>query len=70
MQMITKVAHTLASRLARAKTAQAIPIVGAGIAAGFNAWFVRTLTQTAFQLYRERFLIEKRGPDVVVQVKG
>jgi hypothetical protein len=70
MQMITKVAHTLASRLVRAKTAQAVPIVGAGIAAAFNAWFVRTLTQTAFHLYRERFLIAKRGPDVAVSVKG
>jgi hypothetical protein len=69
MQLVTKVANTLASRLVKAKMAQAIPIVGAGIAAAFNAWFARTVTETAFQLYRERFLIEKRGPGVVVQVK-
>jgi hypothetical protein len=69
MQMVTKVANVLGGRLARAKTAQAVPVVGAGVAAAFNAWFLGTLTETAFHLYRERFLIEKRGPHVVVPVR-
>jgi hypothetical protein len=69
MQTVTKIANTLARRLVRAKAAQSIPIVGAGIAATFNAWFARTVTQTAYQLYRERFLVAKRGPQIVVQVR-
>jgi hypothetical protein len=70
MQMVTKFANTLAARLVKAKMAQTIPVVGAGVAATFNASFVRTLTQTAQQLYRERFLIAKRGPQVAVHVRG
>jgi hypothetical protein len=69
MQMVTKFANTIVSRLVKAKMAQAIPVVGAGIAAAFNAWFLRTVTQSAFQLYRERFLIEKHGPQVAVPVR-
>jgi hypothetical protein len=70
MQMVTKVANTLVSRLVKAKMVQIVPVVGAGIAAAFNAWFVRTVTQAALQLYRERFLIEKRGPQVAVPVRA
>jgi hypothetical protein len=70
MQMVTKVADALGSRLVKAKMAQSIPVVGAGVAAAFNAWFMKTLTVSAFQLYRERFLIEKHGPQVVVPVRS
>ena len=69
MQTVTRIANMLATRLVKAKMAQSIPILGAGVAATFNAWFARTVTQTAYQLYRERFLVEKRGPEVVVQVR-
>jgi hypothetical protein len=70
MQMVTKVANTIANRLVKAKLVQFVPVVGAGIAGAFNAWFIRTVTQAAFQVYRERFLIEKRGPQVAVAVRN
>jgi hypothetical protein len=68
-QTVSKVAQVLASHLVKAKMAQSIPVVGAGVAAAVNAWLMRTVTQTAHQLYRERFLIAKRGPQVAVRVR-
>ncbi len=70
MQMVTRVARVVGGRLARVGVASAVPVLGAGIAGAFNAWFLKTLTETAFQMYRERFLIEKHGPDVVVPVRS
>jgi hypothetical protein len=69
MRIATQVAHVVGSRLAGAGAASAVPVFGAGIAGAFNAWFLKTLTETAHQLYRERFLVEKHGPGVVVPVR-
>jgi hypothetical protein len=69
MQMVTKIGQTVANRLVKAKMAQFVPTIGAGVAAAFNAWFASRVTQTAFQLYRERFLIRKRGPQIAVPVR-
>ena len=59
MQMVTTVANTLGGRLMRAKAAQSIPIVGAGVAAAFNTWFIKTLTESAFHLYTSRALLDR-----------
>jgi hypothetical protein len=69
MEMATKVAHVLGERLAGMSLVSAVPVLGAGLAAAFNTWFLRTLSETAYQLYRERFLLAKRGPGVVVPVR-
>ena len=48
-------------RLTKGKLAQLIPIAGAVVGAGFNAWYLNEVTHTAYMLYRERFLKERYG---------
>lgn len=69
VQVIKKIAQALGIRLTKAKLAQVVPLVGAGVGAGFNAWYVANVTETAYHLYRERFLIEKYGPDLAIPVR-
>ncbi|MDC0683126.1 EcsC family protein [Sorangium atrum] len=70
VQVIKKIAQALGIRLTKAKLAQIVPLVGAGVGAGFNAWYVANVTVTAYHLYRERFLIEKYGPDLSIPVRS
>lgn len=58
-------ARALGIRLTRAKLAQVLPVVGAGIGAGFNAYYTSKVCDAAYYLYRERFLMTKYGPDVI-----
>ena len=62
---IKKVAEALGIRLTKAKLAQVVPVTGAIVGAGFNAWYLDAVTEAAYMLSRERFLIEKYGSDVV-----
>jgi hypothetical protein len=70
VQVIKKIAQALGIRLTKAKLAQVVPLVGAGVGAGFNAWYVANVSETAYHLYRERFLIEKYGPDLAIPVRS
>lgn len=47
------------------KIAQVIPVAGAVIGGGFNAYYTDKLCKAAFYLYRERFLAEKYGADEI-----
>jgi hypothetical protein len=69
-QLVARLANTIAVRLVQSKPAQGIPIVGAAVGAAFDVWFLHEVTRMAFQLYRERFLIHKHGPQVAVSVRG
>jgi hypothetical protein len=69
VQVIKKIAQALGVRLTKAKLAQIVPLVGAAVGAGFNGWYVGSVTETAYHLYRERFLIEKHGHEVAVHVR-
>ena len=51
--------------MTKGKLAQAIPIAGALVGGGFNAYFISNVCQAAYYLYRERFLAEKNGVEVV-----
>jgi len=42
-----------------------LPALGGGIGAGFNAYYTSRVCTAAFFLYRERFLAEKDGDDVI-----
>jgi hypothetical protein len=68
-QLVARLANTIAVRLIQSKPAQGIPIVGAGVGAAFDVWFLREVTRMAFQLYRERFLIQRYGPQVAINVR-
>ncbi|HEX4142968.1 MAG TPA: EcsC family protein [Pirellulales bacterium] len=65
VQVIQQISKALGIRLTKEKLAQVIPVAGAVVGGGFNAYFTSNVCQAAYYLYRERFLAEKYGPEVV-----
>ena len=63
--VIKALAKALGVRLTKAKLAQAIPIIGAAVGGGFNAYYTARVCDAAYHLYRERFLAEKYGADII-----
>jgi hypothetical protein len=61
VQVIQQVAKAVGIRLTKAKLAQAIPVVGATVGGSFNAYFTAKVCDSAYFLYRERFLANKYG---------
>ena len=61
VKIIQMIARSLGIRLTKAKLAQVIPVTGAIVGAGFNAYYTSKVCDAAFYLYRERFLAEKYG---------
>lgn len=69
VRLVQQVAKMLGLRLTKKAMAAAIPVVGAGIGAGMNVWFVSSVTEAAYMIYRERFLMHKYGAAVAVPVR-
>jgi hypothetical protein len=67
-RIVAQVYKVLGMRITQQKLGQAIPIVGIVIGAGLNARLLTRITDAAEILYRERFLSEKYGIQVVVDV--
>ena len=65
VQIIKIIARSLGIRLTKAKLAQVVPVTGAVVGAGFNAYYTSKVCDAAFYLYRERFLAEKYGADII-----
>lgn len=65
VKVIQQIAKALGIRLTKAKLAQVIPAMGAAVGAGFNAYFTSKVCDAAYNLYRERFLAEKYGPEII-----
>ena len=65
VRIIQIIARSLGIRLTKAKLAQIVPVTGAVVGAGFNAYYTNKVCDAAFYLYRERFLAEKYGLDVI-----
>ena len=64
-RVIRQIAKALGIRLTKAKLAQAVPIMGAAVGGGFNAYYTARVCDSAFHLYRERFLAEKYGAAII-----
>lgn len=62
---IKKLAEKLGVTLTRAKMAQVLPVAGAVVGGGLNVLYTNKVCLTAQQVYRERFLISRYGPDVL-----
>ena len=62
---VQRIAQALSIRLTKAKLAQVVPVAGAVIGGGFNAYYTDKVCKAAFYLYRERFLAEKYGVDEI-----
>ncbi|PWE12497.1 EcsC family protein [Alcaligenes faecalis] len=65
VQIIKEISKALGIRLTKAKLAQSIPVIGAAVGGGFNAYFTAKVCDAAFYLYRERFLAQKYGGAVI-----
>ncbi len=68
VNIVKIIAKALAIRLTKAKLAQVVPVAGALVGGGFNAYYTNKVCETAFNLYRERFLAEKYGEDMVKEL--
>lgn len=60
-----KVAKALGIRLAKAKLGQIVPVMGALVGGGYNAYYTSKTTEAAQNLYRERFLLAKCGTSIL-----
>ncbi len=65
VRIMQQIAKALGIRLTKAKLAQFVPAVGAMVGAGFNAYFTARVCDASNNLYRERFLAAKYGPDII-----
>ena len=65
VKIIQLVARSLGIRLTKAKLAQVVPVTGAVVGGGFNAYYTNKVCDAAFYLYRERFLAEKYGENII-----
>ncbi len=65
VKVIEKIAETLGIRLTKAKLGQVIPVAGAAVGGGYNAWYTSRVCEASYNLYRERFLAEKYGQGII-----
>ncbi len=61
---IMRTIRSIGQRLTRVKLAQLVPLTSAVIGGSFNAYYTNKVSETAYHIYRERFLIAKYGRDV------
>lgn len=65
VKMVQELAKQLGIRLTKAKLAQVVPVAGAAVGGGYNAYYTGKVCEAAYMLYRERFLAEKYGAHVL-----
>lgn len=65
MRIVQQIAKALSIRLTKAKLAQIVPVAGAAVGGGFNAYFTAKVCDAAYFLYRERLLAQKYGSNVI-----
>lgn len=65
VKVIGNISNKLGQRLTKAKLAQIVPATGAIIGGGFNAYYTNKVCESAYYLYRERFLAQKYGADII-----
>ena len=64
-QAIRNAARALGIQLTRRKLAQVVPVAGAVVGSGFNAYYTSKVCDAAYFLYRERLLFSKYGVGLV-----
>lgn len=64
LDTIRTMSGSITIRLLKAKVGEVIPLAGAVIGGGFNAYFTHEVSDIAQLIYRKRFLLEKYGEDV------
>lgn len=61
---IKKMAEQLGIRMTKAKMGQIVPVFGAVVGAGYNTYFTNCVCNSAYYLYRERFLARTYGFEI------
>ncbi|MBO6573773.1 MAG: EcsC family protein [Rhodothermales bacterium] len=64
-EAVERIARAIGMNLTGRKLSQVVPVAGAAVGAGLNVLYTRKVCDAAFHLYRERFLVEKYGPEVL-----
>lgn len=64
-----ELAKALGLRLTKAKLAQVVPVAGAVVGGGYNAHYTSKVVEAASFMYRERFLMQKYGPEVLEMLR-
>lgn len=67
VQLIQLISGALGRRLTKAKLQQTIPVAGAVVGGGFNAYYTAKVCDAAYYLYRERFLANKYSDEGMVE---
>ncbi|MBX2844106.1 MAG: EcsC family protein [Flammeovirgaceae bacterium] len=65
LEMFSTLTSSITIQLLKAKIGDVIPINGAVIGSGFNAYFTSEVCDTAEFIYKQRFLAEKYGPQII-----
>ena len=60
-QLIKQMAKAMSIKLTKAKLAQLVPVIGGITGGGFNAYYTSKVCDSAYHLYRERFLKNKQA---------
>lgn len=60
-EAVERLARAIGIHLTGRKLGQVVPVAGAAVGATLNVLYTATVCQTAFHLYRERFLVAKYG---------
>lgn len=63
--VLQRLPKQVTARFAAMKSESVVPLLGSATSAGFNAWYLQAVTQTARMAYRERFLRRRYGDDVL-----
>ncbi len=64
-KVIESIAKSLGVRLTSDKFMQYIPVAGAVVGGGTNALYTAKVCKAAHNLYRERFLVDKYGEEII-----
>jgi hypothetical protein len=65
VKVVQQISKTIGIRLTKAKLAQVIPMAGAVVGAGFDAYYTTKVCDACYFLYRERLLAAQYGPDII-----
>ncbi len=68
VRVIKNISESIGIRLTKAKLAQVIPVLGALVGGGFNAYYTNKVCEAAYYLYRERFLATKYEKPEVIEI--
>lgn len=60
-QIAERLPREISKSITKRKLAQAIPLAGAAVGAGFNYWFIASTARTAYMTFRELYLTRKQA---------